>query len=148
MWQTRGRVGGGGLSQFASFQSSASFWLCCSAPWGKVSDFLFFSTESLFFIVRHTGHFQVTRVPPVFNRRGAFRVRSVTRISKWMVRGGNLAFQNWRWFSRILCTRWGDWVISGGFFKPEAQPNKISQAESRTPAFRERFVFCTFWDLS
>ena len=50
MYQTRGKVGGGGLSQFASFQSSASFWLCCSAPWGKVSDFLF-SQPSLCFLL-------------------------------------------------------------------------------------------------
>ena len=42
--------GGGGLSQFVPLRSSPSFWLCCSAPWGKVSDFLF-SQPSLCFLL-------------------------------------------------------------------------------------------------
>ena len=43
-------VDNGGLSQFAPFRSSPSFWLCCSAPWGKLSDFLF-SQPSLCFLL-------------------------------------------------------------------------------------------------
>ena len=37
-------------SQFVPLRSSPSFWLCCSARWGKVSDFLF-SQPSLCFLL-------------------------------------------------------------------------------------------------